>query len=281
MRGSGNNPLSSGLNISVTNAGANLRPRAKENLLPENRAANLWAGSRIGRGGGRGGAVLGGGGVVGTRPRHQVVCLWRRLLASHHCSFWSFWGRGGGSSYWRQAIHHNPGVTHFQRIVHLVNAHDCQPSQCVSVLMRAKSCLNEAMRRVFLKGGGGLWGGRMESCGVQVTSASTRQHKKIRTSGTVGAFQSKKKRHSEPPPPPAPGDPGLSEAPNECFGRKWTRKFSGCRAMASSAPQWAQNTGAVACLDRRCLAWNHKKAVGREAGGWATTPLEQEYSRSY
>ena len=29
----------------------------------------------------------GGGGGVGTRPRYSVVCLWRRLLASRHCSF--------------------------------------------------------------------------------------------------------------------------------------------------------------------------------------------------
>ena len=28
-----------------------------------------------------------GGGGVGTRPRYQVACLWRRLLASRHCSF--------------------------------------------------------------------------------------------------------------------------------------------------------------------------------------------------
>ena len=28
---------------------------------------------------------VGGGG--GTRPRYQVVCLWRCLLASRHCSF--------------------------------------------------------------------------------------------------------------------------------------------------------------------------------------------------
>ena len=28
-----------------------------------------------------------GGGGVGTRPRYSVVCLWRRLLASRHCSF--------------------------------------------------------------------------------------------------------------------------------------------------------------------------------------------------
>ena len=27
------------------------------------------------------------GGGVGTRPRYSVVCLWRRLLASRHCSF--------------------------------------------------------------------------------------------------------------------------------------------------------------------------------------------------
>ena len=27
----------------------------------------------------------GGGG--GTRPRYLIVCLWRRLLASCHCSF--------------------------------------------------------------------------------------------------------------------------------------------------------------------------------------------------
>ena len=34
--------------------------------------------------------VFGGmtpGGGVGTRPRYSVVCLWRRLLASRHCSF--------------------------------------------------------------------------------------------------------------------------------------------------------------------------------------------------
>ena len=29
----------------------------------------------------------GGGGGVGTRPRYLIVCLWRRLLASRHCSF--------------------------------------------------------------------------------------------------------------------------------------------------------------------------------------------------
>ena len=28
-----------------------------------------------------------GGGAVGTRPRYLIVCLWRRLLASCHCSF--------------------------------------------------------------------------------------------------------------------------------------------------------------------------------------------------
>ena len=28
-----------------------------------------------------------GGGGVGTRPRYLIVCLWRRLLASRHCSF--------------------------------------------------------------------------------------------------------------------------------------------------------------------------------------------------
>ena len=46
-------------------------------------------------GGGRGGGVPGltseerreGGGGVGTRPQYLIVCLWRRLLASHHCSF--------------------------------------------------------------------------------------------------------------------------------------------------------------------------------------------------
>ena len=31
--------------------------------------------------------ALGGGGGVGTRPRYLIVCLWRRLLASRHCSF--------------------------------------------------------------------------------------------------------------------------------------------------------------------------------------------------
>ena len=36
--------------------------------------------------GGRSGAA-GGGGGVGTRPRYLIVCLWRRLLASRHCSF--------------------------------------------------------------------------------------------------------------------------------------------------------------------------------------------------
>ena len=30
--------------------------------------------------------VWGGGGGVGTR-RYLIVCLWRRLLASRHCSF--------------------------------------------------------------------------------------------------------------------------------------------------------------------------------------------------
>ena len=29
----------------------------------------------------------GGGGGVGTRPRYPIVCLWRRPLASRHCSF--------------------------------------------------------------------------------------------------------------------------------------------------------------------------------------------------
>ena len=29
----------------------------------------------------------GGGGGVGTRPQYLIVCLWRRLLASRHCSF--------------------------------------------------------------------------------------------------------------------------------------------------------------------------------------------------
>ena len=29
----------------------------------------------------------GGGGGGGTRPRYLIVCLWRRLLASRHCSF--------------------------------------------------------------------------------------------------------------------------------------------------------------------------------------------------
>ena len=28
-----------------------------------------------------------GGGGVGTRPRYLIVCLWRRLLASRHCTF--------------------------------------------------------------------------------------------------------------------------------------------------------------------------------------------------
>ena len=42
---------------------------------------------------------------------------------------------------------------------------------------------------------------RLESCSVLVTRASTRQHKKILISGTIGAFRSKKNRHSEPPPP--------------------------------------------------------------------------------
>ena len=28
-----------------------------------------------------------GGGGVGTRPRYLIVRLWRRLLASRHCSF--------------------------------------------------------------------------------------------------------------------------------------------------------------------------------------------------
>ena len=28
-----------------------------------------------------------GGGEFGTRPQYPIVCLWRRLLASHHCSF--------------------------------------------------------------------------------------------------------------------------------------------------------------------------------------------------
>ena len=37
-------------------------------------------------GGWVGGCGRGGGGV-GTRPRYQIVCLWRRLLASRHCSF--------------------------------------------------------------------------------------------------------------------------------------------------------------------------------------------------
>ena len=35
----------------------------------------------------RGPWVCGGGGGVGTRPRYLIVCLWRRLLASRHCSF--------------------------------------------------------------------------------------------------------------------------------------------------------------------------------------------------
>ena len=37
----------------------------------------------------RGGRVFnsGGGWGTGTRPRYQIVCLWRRLLASRHCSF--------------------------------------------------------------------------------------------------------------------------------------------------------------------------------------------------
>ena len=30
---------------------------------------------------------VGGGGGVGTRPQYLIVCLWRRLLASRHCSF--------------------------------------------------------------------------------------------------------------------------------------------------------------------------------------------------
>ena len=33
------------------------------------------------------------GGGVGTRPRYLIVCLWRRLLASRHCSCV---GGGGG-----------------------------------------------------------------------------------------------------------------------------------------------------------------------------------------
>ena len=36
---------------------------------------------------GEGGGIAGGGGGVGTRPRYLIVCLWRRLLASRHCSF--------------------------------------------------------------------------------------------------------------------------------------------------------------------------------------------------
>ena len=32
-------------------------------------------------------AAAAGGGGVGTRPRYLIVCLWRRLLASRHCSF--------------------------------------------------------------------------------------------------------------------------------------------------------------------------------------------------
>ena len=28
-----------------------------------------------------------GGGGFGTRPRYLIVCLWRRLLTSRHCSF--------------------------------------------------------------------------------------------------------------------------------------------------------------------------------------------------
>ena len=31
--------------------------------------------------------VCAGGGGVGIRPRYLIVCLWRRLLASRHCSF--------------------------------------------------------------------------------------------------------------------------------------------------------------------------------------------------
>ena len=33
------------------------------------------------------GGGKGGGGGLGTRPRYLIVCLWRRLLASRHCSF--------------------------------------------------------------------------------------------------------------------------------------------------------------------------------------------------
>ena len=36
---------------------------------------------------GEGGPGGGGGGGLGTRPRYLTVCLWRRLLASGHCSF--------------------------------------------------------------------------------------------------------------------------------------------------------------------------------------------------
>ena len=57
-----------------------LRPRAKENVSPENRTENLWAGSRIGRGGGKGGmGDLGGGGGGGDPPptvvRHPNTSL--------------------------------------------------------------------------------------------------------------------------------------------------------------------------------------------------------------
>ena len=33
------------------------------------------------------GCTCQGGGGVGTRPQYLIVCLWRRLLASRHCSF--------------------------------------------------------------------------------------------------------------------------------------------------------------------------------------------------
>ena len=66
-----------------------LRPRAKENVSPENPTENPWAGSCIGRGGGR--VITSGCGMAGmvlascqTTPLHMLPCVaeWFALLLS-------------------------------------------------------------------------------------------------------------------------------------------------------------------------------------------------------
>ena len=49
-------------------------------------ARRRWPTCRWPTGGGAVGSTGRGGGGGGTRPRYSVVCVWRRLLASRHCS---------------------------------------------------------------------------------------------------------------------------------------------------------------------------------------------------